>query len=701
MSLNAIFGAGVSGLQTAQAQLRAISDNIANIDTPGYVRKIVDQEPLVAGGVAGGVQVAQIRLAADKFLQAAGLNATSDAATASAKAGIWDQVQSLFGDPTKGGFFGELDSAFSSFATLAANPSSTAAASTAVDKLGQFFSDANSISGQIDGFATQANSRISANIDTANKLMSQIDSLNLAIVRAKVSGGDATGSESQQAQMIDQLSSLIDIKVQARDQGGVILRTGDGLVLSGEGPSKLSYDSSGPVGQLLLVGASGSTSNITARVSSGEIKGLLDLRNTELPTLKNQLAEMVSGTADAINAIHNASSASPPPTSLAGRATGQDIATAITGFTGKSTISVMNAAGMVQQKVDIDFSAGTMSANGGPATPFTAANFVTDLNTALGGAATASYSASGALTLTGASGNGVAVADPATGGSAKVGKGFSQFFGLNDLVTSSVATDYATGLQPTDPHGFTAGGTAQFQVAGPDGAALTTVSFTVPSPPATTMSGLITALNQAPPAGVGGYGSFALSAKGELAFTSTSGNTLSVINDHTTRSDGLSLSQAFGIGDAARGDRAGSFSIRSDIAANPANLAMGRLDITAAVGTRGLSAGDARGADALAQAGLAQHSFAAVGEMRAITQSLSDYAASFSGLIGRKAQAADDDQTKSQAVATEAAGRRSSVEGVNLDQELVNLTTYQQAYNASARVIQAAKDMYDVLLNMM
>ncbi|MCA6289348.1 MAG: hypothetical protein IM608_08900, partial [Phenylobacterium sp.] len=40
---------------------------------------------------------------------------------------------------------------------------------------------------------------------------------------------------------------------------------------------------------------------------------------------------------------------------------------------------------------------------------------------------------------------------------------------------------------------------------------------------------------------------------------------------------------------------------------------------------------------------------------------------------------------------------RESVEGVNLDEELVRLTTYQQAFNASARMIQAAREMFEVL----
>lgn len=51
-------------------------------------------------------------------------------------------------------------------------------------------------------------------------------------------------------------------------------------------------------------------------------------------------------------------------------------------------------------------------------------------------------------------------------------------------------------------------------------------------------------------------------------------------------------------------------------------------------------------------------------------------------------------------IANEAAARRSSVEGVNLDEELVQLTVYQQSYNASARLIMAAKEMFDVLADL-
>ena len=46
-----------------------------------------------------------------------------------------------------------------------------------------------------------------------------------------------------------------------------------------------------------------------------------------------------------------------------------------------------------------------------------------------------------------------------------------------------------------------------------------------------------------------------------------------------------------------------------------------------------------------------------------------------------------------------AAQKRTDVEGVNLDEELAAMTRFQTSYNASARMLQAAKEMTDILLN--
>ncbi len=174
-----------------------------------------------------------------------------------------------------------------------------------------------------------------------------------------------------------------------------------------------------------------------------------------------------------------------------------------------------------------------------------------------------------------------------------------------------------------------------------------------------------------------------------------------MVSDTTTRgAGGPSISAMFGIGESTRVNAAASFGVRPDIAADGSKLALATFDWSAGVGATALSAADDSGADALGEAGKTALSFATAGGLAGGTLALSDYSAKLSADVGRRASDADDAQTSAAAVATEASDRRSSVEGVNLDQELVNLTTYQQAYSASARLVTSVPDMFDALLNM-
>ena len=75
MSLTATLRTASSGLQAAQASLRTVSDNIANVNTPGYVRKAVDQQSLVVDGAGAGVKIAGVKRITDQYLQLASLTA--------------------------------------------------------------------------------------------------------------------------------------------------------------------------------------------------------------------------------------------------------------------------------------------------------------------------------------------------------------------------------------------------------------------------------------------------------------------------------------------------------------------------------------------------------------------------------------------------------------------------------------------------
>jgi len=705
MSLNSILNIATSGMMAAQTGLRVTSDNVANINTAGYVRKTISQSNLVSNGMGVGVNIDAIKRATDKFMAAASLNGASDSGRATAIATAMDNAQKLFGDPSaKTNYFATLDDVYAAFSMAVDDPSSTLLRSSAITKVEDFLSESKRITASLSSQITDTDNRIGADVSRVNDLLKQIDSLNVDITRAKMAGADGTGSENVQSGLIDELSTYMNIQVSDRANGGVTVRSAEGVSLAGTGPAVLTYNQSGPANGFLTVVTANSGGQVSPfYVSNGELQGLLELRNQELPNLSDQLGEFVTRAAEELNRASNASSSVPAPSSMTGKDTGLDANTAFANFTGKTTIAITNAAGAIVQRVDVDFGpgpgAGTMTVNGAAGPAFTNTNFLTQLNTALGGTATAAFT-NGALSLnTTTSTNGIAIVDDATTPSTKAGKGFSQFFGLNDVIRSDGYSPYETGMVATDPSGLTPGQTITLRLTDTDGSRIRDIQVAIPTGTGT-MQETIDALNSRN-SGVGLYGSFSLGSKGELSFTANTATpvSLSVVQDSTQRGvSGPSLSQLFGVGMSERSTRGGLFKVDPAMAADPSKLPFAKLDLTVAAGTPALAVGDGRGALAMAKAGDAVTSFAGAGDTAGSKKSVLTYGADFSGSIARKAAAATSRKEASESVQTEVDAQRQSQEGVNLDEELVNLTTYQQAFNASARLIQATKDMYDVLV---
>ena len=720
MSLTSIMNIGVSGLMTAQDQLHVVSDNIANLNTPGYIRKVSQQNSVVTAGVGMGVQSGQVTLAADKYLQAASLKATSDSAQSDTSYELLDQMQAEFGDITDtNNLFGQASSVLSSMAQLGEDPTSSAGRQQAVSYLSGYLSEADRISTRIQTIRGDADTRIGSDVTAVNDLLKSISALNGSISGAAVSGADATGAQTSQMTYIDQLSKLVDVKVNQEPNGGVSVRTQSGLSLVTAGSyATLNYtpttgvDATTSFGAITVTGVNGETRDLADSLTSGEIKGLLDIRDKTSVAVNDQLNEYVTQFASQMNAAHNASSAVPAPSSLTGKNTSLTEEEAVTGFKGETNIVTLDPGGNITHKMTLTFDPDG-SGNGsylmdGVGGTFQASSFVDDINSGLGGAATLDFTA-GVMKLTAGGSDGVAVvdspADTATGTtpSNKLGQGFSQFFGLNDLISSDVPTNFKTGLTGTSDHGFT-GGTVNFAIKSANGATVANIAYAIPSG-ATSMSDLITGtdgLNDTS-TGLGRYGTFSLDGNGQLTFKGfgNPANTLGVTGDDTKRNGtGASFTQFFGLADSA-GNTASHLSVASSVEGNVSNLSLAQVNLNATTGVNALAGGDGAGGLAMAAIGTQATTFNAAGLNSGGASTLERYASDLAGQVGNLAATAKTTKESNASLLSEATSRRSSYEGVNLDEELVNLTTFQQAYSASGRLVQAAKDMYDTLLSMM
>ena len=708
MSLNSIMNIGLSGLMTAQNQLGVTSDNISNVNTPGYIRKVATQQSVTVGGVGMGVQSGKTTLAADQYLEAAVYSAAGQSSQADASYELLDQIQARFGDITdSSNLFNLASTTLSDMSQAAETASSSPARQQVVSDLTTFLNTAGSLSDGIQQVRANADSQIVSDVSQINSLLKNITDLNASISSATVTGGDATGSQTTQLQYLDQLSKLIDINVSRDSTGGVTVRTGSGLTLaSGNTAASLSYtpansvDATTTFQPITVTGVNGETRDLSDYISSGEVAGLLNTRDKTSVAVNDLLNEYVRQFTNTLNAAHNQGSAAPAPAELDGKNTSLSDSEAISGFTGQTNLVTLDSSGNATHTLAIDFDAGTMSLDGGASVTFTPATFVSKVNSAFGGNATLSYN-NGVMSLaaSGSSGNnGVAVVDPSTGGAAKQGQGFSQYFGLNDLITSSIPTSYNTGLSATDDSGF-AGGQIGFAIKSDAGSTLANVKVTLPSP--ATMADMVNALNDTA-TGLGKYGTFSLDSNGALTFKGfgNPANSLSVSSDGTSRNGyGASFSQFFGIGDV-QGTIADNVQVNSTIVNDPTQLALAKVDLSAASGAA-LTKGDGSNGLVMAAIGDAKVTFAKTALNGGGVSTLTNYGTDLAGQVGALAAQSKTDMTSADSLLTEASTRRSSQEGVNLDEELVNLTTYQQGYSASSRLIQAAKDMYDVLLNMM
>jgi len=704
MSINGIMNTATSGLTTAQTQLRVVSDNVSNVNTPGYVRKIAEQRTLISQGMGAGVEVGRIRLATDRFLQAATLSASSDAARQGVRHELYERVQALFGDPGgDSGFFSQVDGVFSAFAASAEDPASSPRRQEALFKVQALFDESRRISGQIQAAREDADGRIQTAVEKANSLLQQIEELNIQIARATVVNGDASGPETAQAALLEQLSSLMDVRITQRAVGGVSIRTTTGVMLAGEGAARIDYQRAGTVNaetafnEIWVTEPRGQKRPLLESIGSGEIKGLVELRDVDAPAATERLAELMTRMADELNRSHNANVAVPAPNRLRGRNTGQSELAALAGFTGRTTVALVNSSGAIQSRADIVFSGSTMTINGVAADPST---FRSVLAAQLGGGTTVSFDG-GVLSIQAPAGQGVAIADDPAAPSSKNGRGFSHWFGLNDLVSTNRSALYDTGLTAASPHGFTPGETLTLRFTGESGARVQDIQVAIPAGGGT-VGELVARLND-PVSGAGRFGTFSLTANGEISFAGFGDPAarLGVLEDRTTQiPSGVSVTELFGLGAGVRASRADGFSLRTEIRQSPSRLALAQLNLTAAPGAAALSPGDGRGALLLADAGQRSTTFSAAGDASSGVLSVSRYAAELSGDIGGKAALAESRKTSAQSLLTEATARQKAHEGVNLDEELVLMTTYQQAYNASARLIQAAKDLYDVLLGM-
>ncbi|PPR79310.1 MAG: Flagellar hook-associated protein 1 [Alphaproteobacteria bacterium MarineAlpha2_Bin1] len=714
VSLDSVLRTGVSGLQANQVALNTTSNNIANVNTEGFVKRNVGFESKVLGGNPVGVIASPATRAINRFLVNEERTIISQEKRFESMKVIHEQFQSLLGSPTDNlTFTGQLDRSFRELTGLAVDPSGSVPRVSAVNKLKDFSDEINRISKLLQDLRGDADVRIEQALAKINSEIKVVSQLNPKIVKGLSLGEDTTTLVEQRDISIKKLSEFVDISTFEMDGGAIGITTGRGQVLLDHLDRQLDYSSVGTITsstefeqiKIQKINTDGTTAQVDVLdpfIVSGSVFGLLDMRDVQIPNMMLSLGELSSKVIDNFNSVHNNSSPVPPPALLSGRNVGI-LSSDNHNFTGSVTIGNVNANNILVDRVSIDFTNGTVSKNGGGSVAIggnTMNHVISAVNTQFG--ATALSLVSGKLSLQAATGTGVAIVQDTDSPSSRAGRGFADYFGLNDLLESNSPSHFETGFLASDAHGFGTTGSMTLELIGPRGQNIKSFNFDFATAGATTYDDIVNSLNT----GFTGFATFSLDSNGKLTGTPAA----NLINYHfsantdTTSRGGTnkSLSELFGLARGSKIDQAFGVSVRSDIIENSNNLSLAQLDLSASAlaGTSpALTVGDNRGVTAFQNISELQITFNDAGDITTTTKTLQEYAAMVLSDLSIKAEEAESRYEDSSALKAELSARVKNDSGVNIDEELANMILFQNAFNASARLVATTREMFEELLS--
>jgi flagellar hook-associated protein 1 FlgK len=294
---------GVSALIANQQALTTTGHNIANVNSAAYSRQTIATKALVGqnmgtGYVGKGVQVATIMRNYNELLgkQSNAANAASAADAIRYQSLV--QMQDVYsgGDSSLGA---AINSMMNAFADVEAAPADGTARNVVLTRMSELTARFRAASATLQEMDYATNQQVTNNVTLVNNLAGQVASLNMQIARALASGHQPNDLLDARDQIIREINQYVQTTQVDADSGAINLFVGgsQALVL-GSSTGQLSvaetaeYPGSGKL-SLYFSQPNGEHVELTANmVGGGEIAGLLKFNNDDLVTGRNLLGRL-------------------------------------------------------------------------------------------------------------------------------------------------------------------------------------------------------------------------------------------------------------------------------------------------------------------------------------------------------------------------------------------------------------------------
>lgn len=309
--LIASLSTGTSGLLTSQKAIEVTGGNIANVNTPGYSR----QAPVLAsfpslniGGISigQGVRIDDLDRQRDLFMDRQIQSKLGSFGEEDAKTVPLTDLERIM-DISDEGLGGEISRFFDALQDVSSDPSRSVTRQLVITQ-GEALANAfNTVEAELQSAREGINLTLESKVDDVNSKLKTIAELNVTISGISAAGQTAAGAMDQRDQLIEEVGKILGSQSLASTGGMVSLMLPGGLPLVQDGDSMQleSYRVGGDV-QFRLKTGSGSSIDLASAQMGGEFKGLMEVRDGQIPELRDDLDNLAFTLASQINAQHRA-----------------------------------------------------------------------------------------------------------------------------------------------------------------------------------------------------------------------------------------------------------------------------------------------------------------------------------------------------------------------------------------------------------
>lgn len=304
----------MTGINAAQAGLLTTGNNISNLSTEGYTRQrtIQASNPSVmtgAGGIGQGVHVVTVERMFSQALTTQVLNAQTNVSALDTYYAQVSQIDNMLADK-EAGLTPLMQKFFDAAQSVATNPSSISARQSMVSAAETMTTGYRSMYERLTEIEAGINSQVRDTVGQINTYTEQIADLNEKIISASAIGGQpANDLYDKRDKLVADLNELVKVTVTSNTNGSynVFVGSGQQLVV-GSQVTMMSAEPASADRSRNVIGLVGPTGNIQelpeSLISGGKLGGLLSFRSEALDASFNQLGLMATSFTQTFNAQH-------------------------------------------------------------------------------------------------------------------------------------------------------------------------------------------------------------------------------------------------------------------------------------------------------------------------------------------------------------------------------------------------------------